>query len=104
MIIKKDDAEAYLGHAITDRQFKEALQKAIKKQVHIYRVVKDPEVMRSWYLAVLTAEYVDDAAFSETTLEIGRKILNMEKEHPTKCQGAQTHYLYCNRSCKINQV
>lgn len=103
-MIRKNDVEVCLGHAITDRQFSEALQRSIRKQVHIYRIVKEPEVMRSWYLAVLTAECVNDTVFSEATLELSRGIRNMEKEHSAKCQSAQIRYPYCNCSCSINQA
>lgn len=90
MIIRKKDVELHLGYGITDRQYKKALEQAIRKQAHAYRHEKRPEIMQSWYLTILTAEAVEGLALSDFTSDLCNELRNMEKEHPVKNQGAPT--------------
>lgn len=90
--IKKEELEGLLGCSITEGQFAEALACAVRKQAYIYEYDKRPVVLQKWYLMKLTEEYVRNLAFSEHTMDLCRKIRNMEKEHPAKsnCQSALT--------------
>ena len=58
------------------------------KQEYIYRQEKRPVILQQWYLLKLTEEYIRSLAFSEKTADLCRMLRNMEKEHPTKSQGA----------------
>lgn len=88
MSVTKKEVEELLGLEITDRQFAEALACAKRKQEYIYRREQRKAVMQRWYLAKLTEEYVRSLAFSEKTMGLCRMLRNMEKERPTKSQGA----------------
>ncbi len=83
--MEKREVEELLGCSITDGQFEEALEYAKRKQEYIYKREKSSTVLQHWYLVKLTEEYVRSLAFSSFTVDLCRKLRNMEKEHPTHC-------------------
>lgn len=83
----KKEVEELLGFEISDHQFKEALEYAQKKQAYIYEQEPREAVMQHWYLVKLTEEYVRSLALSKFTMDLCRKLNNMEKEHLTKHEG-----------------
>ena len=89
-IIRKEEVEELLEYEITDEQFQEALKCAKHKQEFIYERDKRLVVLQHWYLVKLTEEYVRSLAFSKFTMDLCRKLCNMEKEHPANCQSAPT--------------
>ena len=78
--VVREDVEELLGCEITDEQFEQALEYAIKKQVSIVKIEARPETLQNWYLIKLTEECVRNLAFSMYTMELCRKGANMEKE------------------------
>lgn len=102
--IKKEDVENLLGCCITNTQFAEALEYAVRKQESLYKRKKSPEVLQREYLIKLTEEAVTSLTLSRFTMELYRNLRNMEKEHLARSSGAQSKQLYCKRSGKENQV
>lgn len=86
----KKEVEELLGFEITDSQFNEALEYAKKKQAYIYEQEPREVVMQHWYLVRLTEEYVRSLALSKFTMDLCRKLSNMEKEHLEQHGGTQT--------------
>lgn len=86
----KKEVEELLGFEISDHQFKEALEYAKKKQAYIYEQEPRESVMKHWYLVKLTEEYVRNLAFSQFTMDLCRKLSNMEKEHLEQNEGTPT--------------
>ena len=80
----KIDVENILQANISDENYEQALEYAKRKQNHIYKMEKRPEVMQPWYLAQLTAEYVHSLAFSKFTMDLCEKLRNMEKSVPSE--------------------
>lgn len=99
----KKEVEELLGFEITDHQFKEALEYAKKKQAYIYKQEQREAVMQPWYLVKLTEEYVRSLALSKFTMDLCRKLGNIEKEHLEQ-NGGTPKQSYCNSFCFINQV
>ncbi len=87
--VMKKEVEELLGCSITTEQFREALGYAGKKQEYIYGQERRLTVLQHWYLVKLTEEYVRSLSFSKETADLCGTLRNMEKEHPTKSQGAQ---------------
>ncbi|MCM1221212.1 MAG: hypothetical protein NC548_42710 [Lachnospiraceae bacterium] len=87
---QRKEVEALLGCRIPDDLYEEALESASKKQEYIYEREKRVEVLQDWYLVQLIAEYIRSKSFSQLTMHICRKMFNMEKEHSTRSQSAQT--------------
>lgn len=87
--VMKKEVEDLLGCNITQEQFREALRHAEKKQEYIYGQERRLTVLQHWYLVKLTEEYVRSLSFSKETADLCGTLRNMEKEHPTKSQGAQ---------------
>ena len=79
-VVNKREVEELLGCVITDEQFNEALDYARRKQEYIYNRECRAVVLQHWYLVKLTEEYVRSLAFSKFTMDLYRKICNMEKE------------------------
>ncbi len=77
----RKEAEQLLGYQITDAAFERAYTRAQCKQMHIYQITDNVMVLEPWYLAQLIAEYVKSNAFSDFTIELSRRLRNMEKEH-----------------------
>lgn len=88
--VKRKEVEDLLGFTITDEQFEEALQYAKLKQAYIYNREQRQAVLQHWYLVKLTEEYVRSLALSKFTMDLCRKLSDMEKEHPARSQSAQT--------------
>lgn len=86
----KQEVEDLLGFNITDCQFQEALKYAKKKQEYIYKQEPRQVVMQQWYLVKLTEEYVRSLALSKFTMDLCRKLSNMEKEHLEQHGGTPT--------------
>lgn len=86
----KQEVEDLLGFNITDCQFKEALEYAKKKQEYIYKQEPRQVVMQQWYLVKLTEEYVRSLVLSKFTMDLCRKLSNMEKEHLEQNGGTPT--------------
>lgn len=82
--IKKEEVEDLLKCSITDEQFAEAYEYALKKQAYIYKQQQRPVVLQHWYLVKLTEEYVRNLAFSKFTMDLCRTLRDMEKEHQAK--------------------
>lgn len=88
--IKKNEVEELLRYKITDKQFEEALEYAVKKQAYIYKKERRAVVLQPWYLTQLTMEYVKSLAFSKLTMDLCRTLWDMEKEHLFNELGAPT--------------
>jgi benzoyl-CoA reductase/2-hydroxyglutaryl-CoA dehydratase subunit BcrC/BadD/HgdB len=88
--VTKHEVEELLGAEITDEQFNEALESAKRKQEYIFKLEGRPVVLQSWYLAILTKEYVGQYAFSRFTMDLCETLRNMEKECPVKDQDTLT--------------
>lgn len=84
----KADVEEMLGYDITEEQFEQALECALRKQARIRERTGRPVVLLRWYLVKLTAEYITAFALSKITVELYRNVDNMEKEHLIKDRGA----------------
>lgn len=89
-IVSKKEVEELLKYKITDKQFHEALEYAKKKQAYIYEQEPREVVMQHWYLVKLTEEYVRSLVLSKFTMDLCRKLSNMEKEHLAQHGGTQT--------------
>lgn len=79
--VRKEEVEELLGFSITDEQFLEALEYAKRKQTYIFERDERAVVMQHWYLVKLTEEYVRSLALSKFTMDLCRRITDMEKEH-----------------------
>lgn len=90
MNVKKKEVEYLLGCRITDEQFEEALMHARRKQRYIFQRDRHPGVLQKRYLAMLVSECIKSCVLSRFTMEVCRESRNMEKEHSTKSQSAQT--------------
>lgn len=88
--MKRQEVEELLGFAITDEQFREALECARCKQEYIYQLEQSPVVLQHWYLVKLTEEYARSLAFSKFTMDLCGALRDMEKEHSASCQSAPT--------------
>lgn len=88
--MKRPEVEELLGFGITDKQFREALECARRKQEYIYQRERRPVVLQHWYLVKLTEEYVRSFAFSKFTMDLCRTLRDMEKEHSANSQSAPT--------------
>lgn len=88
--MKRQEVEELLGFGITDKQLREALECARRKQEYIYQLEKRLVVLQQWYLVKLTEEYVRSFAFSEFTMDLCSALHDMEKEHSANCQSAPT--------------
>lgn len=88
--MKRQEVEELLGFAITDEQFREALDCARRKQEYIYQRERRLVVLQHWYLVRLVEEYVRSLAFSKFTMDLCRTLRDMEKEHSANCQSAPT--------------
>lgn len=89
--VKREEVEVLLGCGITDKQFKEALKFAKRKQEYIYKREHQAVVLQHEYLIMLTEEYVRRLAFTKFTMDLCRTLRDMEKEHPVKNQSAPTN-------------
>lgn len=83
-VVRKEEVEELLEYKITDEQFQKALGYATHKQAYIYEKEKREIVLSHWYLVILTEEYVRNLAFEKFTLDLCRKLADMEKEHSTQ--------------------
>lgn len=88
--VKREEVEEFLGCEITDEQFNQALEYAIRKQKYIYEREHRAVILQHWYLVKLTEEYVRSLAFSKFTMDLYRTLRDMEKEHSAICQSAPT--------------
>ena len=88
--VSKKEVEELLKCKITDKQFHEALEYAKKKQAYIYEQEPREVVMQHWYLVKLTEEYVRSLCLSKFTMDLCRKLSNMEKEHLAQHRGTPT--------------
>lgn len=88
--VRKEEVEKLLGYTITDGLFQEALRLASGKQAYIFEQYGSPVALQHWYLVKLTEEYVRSLALSKYTMDLCSELSDMEKEHPTKSQGAPT--------------
>ena len=88
--VKRQEVEELLGFGITDKQLREALECARRKQEYIYQLEKRLVVLQQWYLVKLTEEYVRSFACSEFTMDLCSALHDMEKEHSANCQSAPT--------------
>lgn len=68
----KREVELILQTNIPDAYYEKALIYAKRKQKYIYKMEKRPVVMQPWYLAQLTAEYVQSLVFSKFTMDLCR--------------------------------
>ena len=66
----KREVELILQTDIPDAYYEKALIYAKRKQKYIYKMEKRPVVMQPWYLAQLTAEYVQSLVFSKFTMDL----------------------------------
>lgn len=78
--VKKEEVEQLLKCSITDEQFTEALEMAVRKRAYIYSRDKRPVILQHWYLVKLTEEYVRNLAFSRYTSDLCEMRDNMKKE------------------------
>lgn len=90
MEVQKKEVEELLHYSISDGLFEKSLRYAKKKQEYIYAQEPRKVVKQHWYLVKLTEEYARSLAFSELTVDLCRKLTNMEKEHSVKDQSAHT--------------
>lgn len=88
--VQKEDVEKLLGCEITESLFQEALKLASGKQAYIFERDGSPVALQDWYLVKLTEEYVRSLALSKYTVDLCSELVDMEKEHLTKSQGAPT--------------
>lgn len=86
----KREVELILQTNIPDAYYEKALIYAKRKQKYIYKMEKRPVVMQPWYLAQLTAEYVQSLVFSKFTMDLCEELRNMEKSVPSEDRNAPT--------------
>ena len=91
MEVRKSEVEKILGYEISTGDFERALASAKRKQQRIYDREHRAEVLEQWYLVKLTEEIVRANALSLFTLEIGRTLYDMEKEHRLNEHGTPVH-------------
>lgn len=87
MRVTKSDEEGILRCKIDDGLFQRALNEARQKQKYILE--HKAVVLQYWYLVKLTEEYVRILDFAERTKDLC-EMRNMEKEHSTNSQSAQS--------------
>lgn len=86
----KREVESILQTDIPDAYYEKALIYAKRKQKYIYKMEKRPVVMQPWYLAQLTAEYVQSLVFSKFTMDLCEELRNMEKSVPSEDRNTPT--------------
>ncbi len=86
--VKKAEVEGLLGCALTDGQFREALEYAKTKQECIYAKEKRPEVLERWYLLELAVECARTLALARLTMDLCGTAREAEKGRPARSQGA----------------
>lgn len=87
----KREMETLLKCEISGKLFEKAYSCAKKKQKRIYDQDHREAVMSSGYLDQLTAEYVKSLSLQQFTMDLSRRMHDMEKEHSANCQSAPTN-------------
>ncbi len=77
----RKEVEQEAGCFIEDADFERALQDAKRKQDFLYKLERKDYIRENWYLVSLVVDYVKQNALSDFTMDLGRKLHNMEKEH-----------------------
>lgn len=78
--IEKREVEELIGTEISNDLFHKALEYAKRKQAYIYSREKRLVVMQHWYLVKLAEEYARSLVLSKFTMDLCRKLSDMEKE------------------------